>query len=44
MNNLQSLNALIEQTIQEIDEEVIEISSIDALYEISEEQTTECVC
>jgi len=35
MNNLQSLNALIEQTIQEIDEEVIEISSIDALYEIS---------
>ena len=35
MNKLQSLDNLIEQTIQEYDNEIVEISSIESLYELS---------
>ena len=35
MNKLQSLDNLIEQTIQEYDNEIVEISSIQSLYELS---------
>tara|TARA_R100001082_G_scaffold69516_3_gene39454 strand:+ start:222 stop:1175 length:954 start_codon:yes stop_codon:yes gene_type:complete len=35
MNNLQSLNLLIEQTMEEVDVEIIEINTLAQLYELS---------
>jgi hypothetical protein len=35
MNNLQSLNLLIEQTMDNFNEEIVEITSLEQLYEIS---------
>ena len=35
MNNLQSLNLLIEQTMEEVDTEIIEINTLAQLYELS---------
>ena len=35
MNNLQSLNLLIEQTMEEVDTEIVEINTLAQLYELS---------
>ena len=35
MNNLQSLNLLIEQTMEEVDVEIVEINTLAQLYELS---------
>ena len=35
MNNLQSLNLLIEQTMEEVDTQVIEINTLEQLYELA---------
>jgi hypothetical protein len=35
MNNIKSLNLLIEQTIEEVDSEMIEITTLEQLYELS---------
>ena len=35
MNKLQSLNLLIEQTMEEVDVEIVEINTLAQLYELS---------
>ena len=35
MNKFESLNKIIKQTIQEYDEEILEITTLEELYEIS---------